>query len=146
MMSIFSNPLKPPVQALMVFAASLVLMLGGVLLDKLGILEMERLYPWSIATAFMLLFAIANSIMSLQSDNFNQYWGASMYSYIALAALSGLAAWLLSGVTISNAESYKAIYMVVTFGFLVFLSMVNFIRKIINFAETEDWQAPRRGK
>lgn len=145
-MSILSNPIKPPVQALFVFAASLLLMLGGVLLDKAGILKMEALYPWSIATAFMLLFAIFNSILSLQSDNFNRYWGASMYSYLALAALSGLAAWQLSGVTISNAESYKAIYVVVTFGFLVFISMVNFLKKIVNFAETEDWQAPRRRK
>lgn len=145
-MSFLSNPLKPPAQALLVFAAALFLMLGGVLLDKLGVLEMDRLYPWSIATAFMLLFALFNSIMSLQSDNFGQYWGASMYSYIALATLCGLAAWLLSGVTISNAESYKAIYIVVTFGFLVFISMVNFIKKIVNFAETEDWQAPRGKK
>ena len=135
---------SPPVQAVMVFTVALVFMLIGIALDKMGIMEMERLYPWSIATGFMLMFAIFNSIASLQADNVAKYWGASMYSYIGLGALTALSAWQLSGVALSDAESYKFIYVVVTIGFLVFISMINLMKKIVNFAEKEEWNEPRK--
>lgn len=137
--------LTPPLQAALIFAISLVLMLCGVVLDKMGWLAMDRLYPWTIATGLLLLFALFNSLSSLRaSTGFAKYWGISMYSYLGLAAANGLAAWQLSGVPIGEAESYKFIYVVVTFGFLVFLSMVNFMRIIVNFAEREDWTQPRK--
>lgn len=41
-------------------------------------------------------------------------------------------------------RTYRWIYIVVTFGFLVFLSMVNFMKKIVEFAEKEEWNQPRR--
>jgi len=52
----------------------------------------------------------------------------------------------LSGVAIGKAESYRWIFIVVSFGFLVFLSMINFMKKIVKFAEQEDWTQPRRRK
>ena len=135
---------SPPQQAGLVFAAALLLMLGGVALDKLNWMAMDPLYPWSIATAFMLLFALLNSISSLQHDNFAKYWGASMYSYLGLGATSGVAAWLCSGIPLNEAQSYKFIYIVITFGFLFFLSMVNMLKRIVNFAEKEEWNQPRK--
>ena len=142
-MSISERNFSPPVQAAMVFAFSLLLMLAGVLLDKTGILEMDRLYPWTIATGLLLLFAMLNSISSLRADNSAKYWAASMYSYLGLALLNGAAAWLTSGVPLDEAESYKAIYGVVTIGFLVFISLLNIMKKIVNFAEKEEWNQPR---
>ncbi|MFN7326569.1 MAG: hypothetical protein ACK5SQ_08295 [Chitinophagales bacterium] len=143
-MALTEKKLAPYQQALLVFAAGFLLMSAGVLLDKAGIFGMERLYPWTIATGFLLLFALFNSISSLQADSFVKYWGASIYSFMGLALVNGLAAWWLSGVSIGDAESYKFIYLVVAFGFLVFLSMVNFMKKIVQFAEREEWTQPRR--
>jgi uncharacterized membrane protein len=131
-------------QAGLIFAAGFVFMLGGIVFDKIGLMAMDPLYPWSIATGFLLLFALLNSLSSLQSDNVLKYWGTSIYSYMLLAAGSGLVAWQLSGIPIGQAQSYKFIYIVVTFGFLVFLSMVNFMKKIVNFAEREEWNQPRK--
>jgi uncharacterized membrane protein len=136
--------LTPFHQAGLVFGAGFILMLGGIVFDKTGLMAMDPLYPWSIATGFLLLFALLNSLSSLQSDNVLKYWGASIYSYMLLAAASGVAAWQLSGIPIGQAQSYKFIYIVVTFGFLVFLSMVNFMKKIVNFAEREEWNQPRK--
>jgi hypothetical protein len=144
MASLLHRQYTPPQQALLVFGGALILMLAGVLLDKTGLMGMERLYPWSIATAFMLLFALLNSVASLQSSSFLKYWRESMYSYMGLAVANGLAAWGLSGVALGDAESYKAIYVVITFGFLVFLSMVNLMKKIVQFAEREEWNQPRK--
>lgn len=141
---LIDQKMSPFKQAALIFAAALALMIGGWVLDKLGILAMEDLYPWSIATAFSLLFAIFNSLMSLSADNSLKYWGSSMYSYAGLAFLNGTAAWLFSGIPLGEAGSYRWIYIVVTIGFLVFLSMINFMRKIVEFAEREEWTQPRK--
>jgi drug/metabolite transporter (DMT)-like permease len=135
---------SPVAQAVVVLAGAIVLMLGGWLLTVTKIYPPEPLFAWSIAAAFMLLFALLNSLMSLRADSFAKYWGASMYSYIGLALCTSLAAWLFSGIPLREAGTYRWIYIVVTFGFLVFLSMVNFMKKIVQFAEREEWNQPRR--
>jgi hypothetical protein len=72
-----------------------------------------------------------------------KYWGRSIYSFAGLAAASGLLAWGLSGLSISEAGSYKWIYFVVTFGYLVFLSMIAFMKQIVEFAQKEEWNKPK---
>lgn len=137
---------SPIAQAVVVLAGALVLMLCGWLLTITRIYPAEPLFAWSIATAFMLLFAMLNSLMSLRADSFAKYWGRSMYSYLGLALCTGLAARLFSGIPLREAGTYRWIYIVVTVGFLVFLSMVNFMKKIVQFAEREEWNEPRRRK
>lgn len=137
---------NPVAQAVVVLAGALVLMLGGWLLTVSKIYPVESLFAWSIAAAFMLLFALLNSLMSLRADSFFKYWGRSMYAYMGLALCTGLAAWMFSGIPLREAGTYRWIYFVVTVGFLVFLSMVNFMKKIVNFAEREEWNQPRKRK
>ena len=134
---------SPLLQAAIVFGGAVVFMAFGWLLTVTGIYPTERLFAWSIGAAFMLFFAMFNSLLSLRADNFAKYWAASMYSFLALALSTSGAAWLFSGVPIDEAESYRWIYIVVTFGFLVFLSLVNFMKIIVRFAEREEWNAPR---
>jgi hypothetical protein len=104
----------------------------------------QSLFPWSVGAAFMLFFAILNSLLSIRAESFVKYWQASMYSYMGLALGTGLAAWLFTGVKISEAGSYQWIYLVVSIGFIVFLSMVNFMKIIVKYAEKEEWNQPRR--
>ncbi len=94
------------------------------------------------AASFMLLFALFNSVFSVATDNMFKYWGRSLYSFMAVAAISGLLAWAFSGLTISEAGSYRWIYIVVTIGYLVFLAMMAFMRQVVDFAQKEEWNAP----
>lgn len=135
---------RPPVLALVVFSLSFLLMLLGWGVMAMGWTGQDRLYVWSIAAAFMLLYALANSLLSLRAGNFLKYWGSSMYSYLGLAIASAFAARLFSGLSIGEAGSYRWIFIVVTFGFLVFLSVVNFAKRIVQFAEREEWNQPRK--
>lgn len=137
---------NPVAQAVVILSGAFVLMIGGWLLTVTGIYPAEPLFAWSIATAFMLLYALLNSLMSLRADSFAKYWGHSMYSYLGLALCTGLAAWLFSGIPLREAGTYRWIYIVITIGFLVFLSMVNFMKKIVQFAEREEWNQPRQRK
>lgn len=135
---------KPPFQAGLLFVVGLALMALGWVLARNGVESIDRLFAWTVAGAFALLFAILNSLMSLKAVHAGKYWGASVYSYMALALCSGTAAWLFSGIPIREAGTYRWIFIVVTFGFLVFLSMVNFMKKIVRFAEKEEWNQPRK--
>ena len=85
-----------------------------------------------------------NSLLSLSAASFAQYWGASIYSYLGLALCTSLSAWGFSGIPLSEAGSYRWIYIVVSIGFLIFLSMVNIMKVIVRFAEKEEWNKPRK--
>ena len=135
---------RPAIQAIVIFAAALFIMGIGWIFTASGIFHFDRLFAWSIGSALMLFFALMNSLLSLRAASFVKYWGASMYSYLALAIGTSMAAWGFSGIPLADAGSYRWIYIVVTVGFLVFLSMVNLMRIIVKFAEKEEWHHPRK--
>ncbi|MGI9158883.1 MAG: hypothetical protein ACR2K1_03940 [Saprospiraceae bacterium] len=142
--SILAADTQPWKQALVIASGAFAIMLLGFLLTVSGLYAPDSLFAWSIASAFLLLFALFNSLLSLNSKKPAQYWGQSVYSYIGLAVVMSLAAWLFSGISLDNAGYYKFIYLVVTIGFMVFSSMVNFMKKIVQFAEREEWSQPRK--
>lgn len=135
-----SNPLF---QALLTLGAVLVVDFGAKLLEWAGLMSLEPRFPYLTAASFLLCFAIFNSVLSLLAPNTLQYWGRSIYSFIGLAFLSVTLARILSGLRLGEAGSYWWILVVVTFGYLVFLTLVNTIRSIVTFAQKEEWNQPR---
>ena len=93
---------------------------------------------------FMLLFAMFNSVISLSVADMIKYWGRSVYGFLGLAAGAGFLAYLFSSIPIGEAGSYRWIYVVVSFGYLVFLIIMALVRKIVEFAEKEEWTQPRQ--
>lgn len=143
-LSFLERKMNPLQQVLLFAGASVAMMVLTWLFNLTGWYEKDPLFPWSVGTAFLLLFAVFTSLMSLNADSSLQYWGRSVYAFLGLAFFNGLAAWLFSGVPLGEAHSYRWIYIVVTIGFLVFLSVVNLMKKIVQFAEKEEWNQPRR--
>ena len=141
--SIFTKSISPFHQALMVFGAVIVVILGSKLVNLTGLIDVHPRFPWMTAAAFMLFFAMFNSVFSLSSKNMMKYWGKSIYSYLGLAAASGMVAYLFSSIPIGEAGSYRWIYFVLTIGYLVFLSMMAFMRRVVDFAQREEWNHPR---
>ena len=133
------DPLK---QGLIIFIGFITVIMGGYLVQGVGLPIPER-FAWMSAAVFLLCFSIFNSILFLSTDNKPWYWGRSMYSFLGLAVVNGGIAYLITGLSISEAGSYRWIYMVITFCYFVFLSMVGFIRLIVNFAQREEWNQPR---
>lgn len=131
-------------QAAATLVVAVIIMGIGWAFTASGIFTVDRLYAWSIGAALMLFFAMMNSLLSLRADSFVKYWGASIYSYMALGLGTSLAAWGFSGIPLNDAGSYRWIYIVVTVGFIVFLSMVNVMKAIVRYAEKEEWNAPRK--
>lgn len=110
---------------------------------KISGMDVAPRFPWMTAAAFLLLFSIFNSVGSLFAPDSMKYWGRSIYSFLGLALGSGLIAYAFSSLSISEAGSYRWIFVVLTFGYLVFISIMNIARRIVEFAQREEWNHPR---
>ena len=141
--SFLGKAYNPFLLAAAIFGAHIVVVLFAKFFHWAGIVEVGQRFPWLSAVAFLLFYAVFNSIFSLSSQNTTKYWARSVFSFIALAAANGISAYLLSSLTIDEAGSFRWLYVVVSFGYLVFLSIVNLIKKIVEFAEREEWNHPR---
>lgn len=141
--SIFESKIDPLYQAAACLGAVLLFCILGAGVKASTEDVVTSKWPWLTAASFMLFFALFNSILSATSNNLMKYWGRSFYAFIALAVGSGLIAWGFSGLPIGKAGSYKWIFFVVTFGYLVFLSMIAFMKRIVEFAQKEEWNKPK---
>jgi hypothetical protein len=142
-LSVLDRTNDPLVQAAIAFVLVVLFIGSAKLINLTGLMDVPQRFPWMTAASFLLLFAMGNSIFSLASENMLKYWGRSLYAYLGLAATSGLAAYFFSAMSIDEAGSYRWIYLVLTIGYLVFLGMMAFMRRIVEFAEREEWNQPR---
>jgi len=137
------NPEDPKMQGIIAFAGFIAIIALYSLVKSMGIVESTPKFYWLSAASFMLLFSVGNSVMSLTDHVSNNYWGISIFVYVSLAVLSGLIAYLASNLSVYEAGSYKFIYFVITFGYLVFISIMGFMKKIVAFAQKEVWNQPK---
>lgn len=141
--SLFDKAYDPILQAALALCGTIVFTLVAMLVRLTGLLWVSERFAWMSSAAFVLLFAVFNSVFALAAKDTLKYWGRSIYSFLGLAVLSGLAAYFLSSIPLADAGSYRWIYVVLTFGYLVFLSMMTFMKKIVEFAQREEWNHPR---
>ena len=137
--SSFMNRMSNPIlQASIVLSGVLVFMLVTKILKWSGSVIVNNSIFWVIAGAAILFFALFNSVISLSVKDMNQYWTRSTASYTVLMVSSGCFAYLFSSMTMTEAGTFKWIFMVLTFGYLLFLSIMRFMRKIVQIAQQED--------
>lgn len=132
----FAKLYNPYVQAAIIY--------GCILLFSAAGSAASETFPWLVATSFLLFFAIFNAVCSLTAKSINKYWGRSITAFLILAGLGIVTAWGISGVSIDDAGSYRWLYFVLGVSYLVFLSMLGFMKNIVEFAQREEWNQPRR--
>jgi len=134
----FKREIHPIKQALLAVICMPAVMLLFLIPSWLGIYELDQHFPWTIAAAFTLLFGVANSVLSLGASDLNKYWSNSIMSYMGVLILGGVLAWLFSGQNVYEAKSFRWIYIVFTFGYLLFLCVIRAMRKIVKIALKQD--------
>lgn len=136
--SIFEYNIPPFVQV----GAVLILILVFILISSgagyVGLSDADAGTPWLIAVSLSFFFTIANSVMSLASDNMNKYWLQSILSYFLLAFLGGGLAYLFSGDSMDLHGSYKWLYVMFGMGHMFFLALIRTLRKIVSLAKEQD--------
>jgi hypothetical protein len=138
--------LNPIIQAIVVLCILSTAMVVLFVLKTTGTMDVDNRAFWVIGGASTLFFGLFNSIISLGASDMNVYWFRSTSSYTVLMVASGCLAFLFSGLKMEEAGSFKFIYMVLTFGYLLFLSIMRFMRKIVQLAQIEDEKWVDRAK
>ncbi len=131
---------------ILAFVAFIMLVLKGLQMYD-NTMDISPYAFWVVVGTGMLVFALFNSIISLSvPTDMNQYWTRSTGTYAVLMVLGGCFAWFFSNMTIDEAGSFRWIFMVVTFGYLLFLSLMRFIKKVVFIAQQEDnrWMNRRK--
>lgn len=137
------NPRKLATTSLI---GSLILSFGFFLLVSAGMVEPYPRFYWMSACTFLMLYAIFNSVISTRVENNPNYWNTSVVVYIILAVVTGVVAWAMSGLSVFKAGSYSFLYVVITFGYLVFISVMKAVKSLIEYAQKEVWHHPKMRK
>ena len=136
--------MTPFVQAGVSVFFGFLFMLGCLMFESTLALRPEK--PWVFASTFLIFYSIFNVILSLGAENSEKYWTQSVLGFVgAVAGLGGLA-YLVSGLGMDEAGSFKWIFIVVTISYLVFMSIVRAMKGIVQFAEREEWHQPKLRK
>lgn len=93
--------------------------------------------PWLIACSFTLFYIIFNSIYSLTADNQNRYWLHSVLGFIILAVGGVGMAYIFSDVSDDSIAIYRKIYIVFVMVYVLLLSIMRFIRRLVHLAQND---------
>ena len=143
----FDKIYNPFLQGGVIFGFVALIMGGFKVLEMSHSIDPSPRAFWMVCGTGMLVYALFNSIISLSiKTDMNQYWTRSTGVYTVLMVIGSCLAWFFSGLTIEESGSFKWIFMVVTFGYLLFLSLMRFIKKVAFIAQQEDnrWMDRRK--
>lgn len=135
--SLFSRQISPFHQALMAFGG-VVLFCVLSLFFSMSNEKLTQQLPWMVAAAFILVYALFNSIFWISAKDSSKYISQSVLSYVGLAVVSGLLAYAITGLKPSEAGSIKSIFIILTIGYIVFLAIMGTIKQLINFLNKEE--------
>ena len=136
--SIFEYNVRPLYQALTVLGSIAIICGLAKLAILLGWFAPKIYFPYVVMFSFLLFYALANCLLSFEAEDQTKYWTESILSYIGLSAAGYGLSYLFSGLTISEAASFKWIYFVFTFGYVILFTIMRSMRKIVKFAQRED--------
>jgi len=131
----------PPVQTGVSILLGLFFMLTCTMFE--GSLEARPERPWVFASTFLLFYAIFNVVFSLSAENAERYWTQAVIGFVVCVLALGCLAYLISGLGINDAGSFKWIFIVITIIYLVFMSIVRAMKGIVDFAQKEEWNSPK---
>ncbi len=136
--SIFSYEIHPLKQGAGFFAMLLAMYAMTFLVQMSGITEVNPMLYWEFLFMLILIYSLTNCIFFFAYKNENIYWLYSLIVYVLIAGGGGLIAYLVSGLPLNEAGSFRWLYVVFTIGYIVFLTIVRLMRVIIVWAKKKD--------
>lgn len=136
--SIFEKDISPFRQMLVIFILMLIAQLVIFLFNYSSDSPILIRNYYTTALSFVFLFAIFNPVLSLSTKDQNKYWMHSIISYVILCIAGICFAYLFSGQSIDEAGPFRWMYIVFSFGYLIFLGMLRAMKKIVILAQKQD--------
>jgi hypothetical protein len=118
------------------------------LMTFLGLVDLAMPHPdtfmdpgyssWAIATAMILCFIILNTLTLLRIVSDGPYFGRSVLVLVSLMTFGYLLSWGLSGRHIDESGTFRWLWFVISFAWLVFFVIVRSVKRIVGIALRED--------
>lgn len=136
--SIFDKSFKPMYQGLLVFGIYIILLCFILLFKNINWIRFDSMDYWKYSTSMILFYVMICCVFCFSAKEKMIYYRDSIFTYIILIAiLSGVSQWL-SHVSLFEAESYSWILTVFSIIFIVMLTIINLVRKIVEIAIKQD--------
>lgn len=132
--SIFNRAIHPLYQGGFVFGVFIFFLVLRIALDRLNALDWNKEDIWLYCTSMALFFIIINSIFGFTTKDKNRYYRDSLFTYTGLLIVFILLGKWISGKSVFEAETYSWILLVFSVVFIVFLTIINLVRKIVEIA------------
>jgi hypothetical protein len=136
--SIFDKQFKPYYQALFVLLIYIIILLIVGLLKYLDWITFTSIDYWKYATAVVLFFIMVNCVYCFPAKEKMIYYRDSILTYTLVLIVFSIASKFFSGMNISEAESYSWIWMVFSIIYIVLITIINLLRKIVEVAIKQD--------
>ncbi|MFK7947661.1 MAG: hypothetical protein AB8G11_08730 [Saprospiraceae bacterium] len=134
--SFFAKAMNPYLIAAICLGGAVLFMVLGSVTNAIGATSLSERFPYISVGSFMLLFAVYNAIFSLNSEDLNQYWMKSFLAYIGLVVGGLLFAYIFSSLWLPG--TFRWIFSILTFGYLAFLSIMGFVKRVFMIVKQED--------
>ncbi len=133
------NLKNPYHQAIIPIGLILLFHIGLKLAWLVGLMTPDNFqHYWISMFAVIMVFIMFNPILGLSAPNTNQYIGKSSTAYIFIVVIGALSTYLCTKESILQKPEMKAIYIVLTVGFLVFTSIINLMKVIVEWSKQND--------
>jgi hypothetical protein len=136
--SIFEHDISPFRQMVVILALMIVVELLIFLFNHNSSSPILIRNYYTTALVFVFLYSIFNPILSLSTLDQNKYWMHSIISFVVICIVGISLAYLLSGQSIDEAGPFRWMYIVFSFGYLIFLGILRAMKKIVLLAQKQD--------
>ena len=136
--SLFDKEISPFIQLGIIMILSVVLMYVTTLAPTTPYSKTSGLGPWVILCGLTLFYTVFNAVIGLASKKPNTYYLQSIISYVILLIVGSVFAFYVSGIPLREAGSVRCIFIVLTIGYLVFLSIANLMKFFVQLAQRQD--------
>ncbi|MEP7195610.1 MAG: hypothetical protein ABI851_03775 [Saprospiraceae bacterium] len=137
---------KPILQAALCLAIAFFLQLSYFIIYKLQHKDIEVIDIWAICPTLLLFYILLNIVFGFKNENINNYYRNSIYGFVGFLALDIIFCQFLTGQGVSEVKSIKWIIFVFGIVYLVFLSILNLIRFILQLVLKQDRQIQEEAK
>ncbi|MBK6546495.1 MAG: hypothetical protein IPG12_14655 [Saprospiraceae bacterium] len=136
--SVLNFHIKPWLQGLGSVSLFILIQLCIWILSWIGILKFETTDCWLYGTAMLFFYIILNSIFFFTAENKLLYYRNSIFTYLGTLVFIVMICTIISGKDVSEVETYSWILIVFSIVYIVFLTIINVLRKIVEIAIRQD--------
>jgi len=131
------NPIRQSIILLMLNVVGQLLVLVFYKQDE----QVANFSSWIITASFLLLYAFFTSVYLLKADNISIYVRNSLYGFLILLVAGFGLATAFSQLSPDEKRSVRWIMFMIIFSYFVFLTIAFFMRKIIEYAQSQDTES-----